>query len=174
MYSEPFFFWLNPYFCDMKYRMLTNEELEHLEGDLKAFLIINGLEGDSWKKLNEEEPDKAIALVELFSDQVLETVYEKVEFLEHRSEDTCLVFRLAEKEQNLITLQRQEGSTLDLSTPEGIHEALSKHISELEFFRSSVPYHQQRELEVHKLITQGCFLSTREFWDALVQVLEAE
>lgn len=154
--------------------MLTDEELQHLEGDLKAFLIINGIAGDDWKTLNETDPDKAVALVELFSDKVLETVYEKVEYLEHRSEETCLVFHLGEHEQSLITIQRSEDSNLDLSTPESIHEALTKRISELEFFTSKHPYHKEREMEVHKLITQGCVMSTKEFWDALVQVLEAE
>jgi hypothetical protein len=158
----------------MKYRMLSNEELEHLEGDLKAFLILNGVAGDDWKALNETDPDKAIALVELFSDKVLETVYEKVEYLEHRSPDMCLVFHLGEKDQSLITIQRTEGSSLDLSTPEGIHEALTKRISELEFFTSKHAYHKEREMEVHKLITQGCVLSTKEFWDALMEVISAE
>ncbi len=158
----------------MKYRMLTNEELEHLEGDLKAFLILNGVAGDDWKALNETDPEKAVALVELFSDKVLETVYEKVEYLENRSTDMCLVFHLGEKDQSLITIQRTEGSTIDLSTPEGIHEALTKHISELEFFTSKHAYHNGREQEVHKLITQGCVLSTKDFWNALVEVISAE
>ena len=158
----------------MKYRMLTNEELEHLEGDLKAFLILNGVAGDDWKMLNETNPEKAIALVELFSDKVLETVYEKVEYLENRSADMCLVFHLGEKDQSLITIQRTEGSTIDLSTPEGIHEALTKHISELEFFTSKHAYHNEREQEIHKLITQGCVLSTKDFWNALVEVISSE
>jgi hypothetical protein len=40
----------------MKYRRLTQEELTHLEGDLKAFLIINGIDGEAWEKLNQESP----------------------------------------------------------------------------------------------------------------------
>jgi hypothetical protein len=44
----------------MKYRRLTQEELTHLEGDLKAFLIINGIEGEAWEKLNQESPEKAL------------------------------------------------------------------------------------------------------------------
>ena len=95
----------------MRYRILSDEELQHLEGDLKAFLIINGLHGEEWAKLNQEEPQKVLDLVELFSDQVLQTVYEKVRFLEHRTSDSCLVFHLGEQEQELIAIQKKGDST---------------------------------------------------------------
>jgi len=155
----------------MKYRILSDEELKHLEGDLKAFLIINGLEGDSWKKLNEEEPDKALALVELFSDQVLQTVYEKLEYLELRTPESCLVFKLKKEELILISLNRQVGSNVDLSTVEGVHDALVNHFKELQCFTSKRTYTREREQEIHQLISEGCVLSTSEFWDALVEVL---
>lgn len=155
----------------MKYRILSDEELSHLEGDLKAFLIINGIEGDTWKKMNEEEPEKAMALIELFSDKVLETIYEKIDFLEFRTNDSCLVFHLGEKEQSLISIQKKADSSVDLSTPEGIHDALKNHFSELEFFTSKRNYTQEREAEIHTLINQGCVLSTKEFWNSLQEVL---
>lgn len=40
----------------MKYRRLTQEELTHLEGDLKAFLIINGIEGEAWENSTKTRP----------------------------------------------------------------------------------------------------------------------
>lgn len=160
------------YFCGMKYRMLTNEELQHLEGDLKAFLIINGIEGEGWKKLNESEPEKAVALVELFSDNVLQTVYEKIRFLEFRSPDLCLVFHCKEDALDLISISRVPGTACDLSTPEAIHDALVYHAYGLTWFRTSKPYNEARELEIHRLLEQGSVLSTPEFWEALVKGLE--
>lgn len=155
----------------MKYRMLTDEELEHLEGDLKAFLIVNGIEGDTWKKLNESEPEKAIALVELFSDNVLQIVYEKLEFLEFRSEDSCLVFHLLPEEVHLISVSRKPGSSCNLSTVESIHDALVNHSSALTWFRTSKGYGDSREQEIHRLLENGSVLSTKEFWEALEQGL---
>ena len=155
----------------MKYRMLTGEELEHLEGDLKAFLIVNGIEGDTWKKLNESEPEKAIALVELFSDNVLQIVYEKLEFLEFRSEDSCLVFQLLPEEVHLISVSRKPGSSCNLSTVESIHDALVNHSSALTWFRTSKGYGDSREQEIHRLLENGSVLSTKEFWEALEQGL---
>ena len=54
----------------MKFRILRDEELKVLEEDLKHFLIANGIDGDLWKEINENDPDKAIDLVAVFSDIV--------------------------------------------------------------------------------------------------------
>lgn len=155
----------------MKYRRLTQEELTHLEGDLKAFLIINGIEGEAWEKLNKETPDKAQQLVDLFSDNVLQTVYEKVNFLEFRRPDSCIVFQMGKTEQALIAINKKPTSQLDLSTVESIHAALTNHINELDFFQSRKAYTQARETEIHALLDQGCVLSVQEFWDSLTEVI---
>lgn len=155
----------------MKYRILSDEELQHLEGDLKAFLIINGVHAEEWEKLNQEEPEKALALVELFSDQVFQTIYEKVHLLEHRSSESCLVFRFLKDEQELIAIQRNPGSSLDLSSTEGIHLALSQHLKDLSIFTSKRAYNQEREQEIHQLIEQGAILSSEEFWNSLQEIL---
>ncbi|MNJ83272.1 hypothetical protein D3C87_06880 [compost metagenome] len=155
----------------MKYRILSDEELQHLEGDLKAFLIINGVHAEEWEKLNQEEPQKALALVELFSDQVFQTIYEKIQFLEHRSPESCLVFRFLKEEQELIAIQRNPDSQLDLSSTEGIHQALSQHMKDLSVFTSKRAYVQEREQEIHQLIEQGAILSSEEFWNSLQEIL---
>lgn len=155
----------------MKYRILSDEELQHLEGDLKAFLIINGVHGEEWAKLNQEEPQKALELVELFSDQVLQTVYEKVRFLEHRTPDSCIVFHFQEQEQELIAIQKNPDSNCDLSTIEGVHEALTKSTNHLSFFTSKKNYALSREMEIHKLIEQGAVLSDAVFWNSLKEII---
>lgn len=155
----------------MKYRILSDEELQHLEGDLKAFLIINGVHGEEWAELNQKEPQKALELVELFSDQVMQTVYEKVKFLEHRTTDSCIVFHFGENEQELIALQKKPGSAVDLSSVDGIHEALTKMPKDLSFFTSKKNYKDSREMEIHQLIEQGAVLSDAVFWNSLKEIL---
>lgn len=159
-------------FVFMKYRMLSDEELQHLENDLKAFLIINGVEGDTWKQLNESEPEKAVQLVELFSDTVLQTVYEKIKFLEFRNPESCIVFHCEPERIELISIGRKPGATCDLSTPESIHEALVHHSSDLNWFQTSKAYNDERELEIHRMLEQGGVMSTQEFWDALNNALK--
>lgn len=155
----------------MKYRILSDEELQHLEGDLKAFLIINGVHAEEWEKLNREEPQKALSLVELFSDQVFQTIYEKVQFLEHRTPASCLVFHFLKDEQELIAIQKNPDSDVDLSSTAGIHDALANHLKDLSVFTSKRSYQQEREQEIHQLIEQGAILSNAEFWNSLREIL---
>ena len=158
----------------MKYRILSNEELSHLEEDFKHFLIVNGVHAEEWEALNKNEVDKAVQLVEVFSDTVLQKVYEKIEYLEFRSQDNCMVFHFGEDKIELISIQRKVNSSVDLSTVESIHDALKKQATELTFFKSEKSYSKEREAEIHDMIEQGCLLSSSQFWTALsLTIVEA-
>ena len=152
----------------MKYRCLTDDELRLLADDLKHFLIVNGVHAEEWEHMNKVNPAKAVQLVELFSDTVLDKVYSKIEYLEHRSPEACLVFHFDESKIELISIQRNQDAKLDLSTPENIHEALSKQAGQLTFFKTKKHYTKERNHEIHQMIVQGCFISTKDFWDALL------
>lgn len=156
----------------MKYRLLSNEELSALEEDLKAFLIINGIDGSAWENINKTEPQKAIGLVELFSDSVLQKVYEKIEFLEFRSAKNCIVFHFDENKTELISLYLNKDSQGDFSTPENIHQTLINHPTEIRFSKQSQSYKKPREEEIHQLLEQGCVPSVKEFWVSLVELIE--
>jgi 5'-3' exonuclease len=151
----------------MKYRRLTNEELIPLEEELKHFLIVNGVHGEEWEKINKVNPERASELVEVFSDTVLQKVYEKLEYLEHRSAQTCMAFRCMRDSTELIVLQRKPDTSVDLSTPDSIHDALVKQLDSITFYTSSRKNTKERELEIHQLIEQGCVLSSGEFWQQL-------
>ncbi|OFZ07366.1 MAG: hypothetical protein A3D92_07720 [Bacteroidetes bacterium RIFCSPHIGHO2_02_FULL_44_7] len=156
----------------MKYRMLSTEELEVFEEDFKHFLIVNGVHSEEWEAMNLQQPDQALALVELFCDTVLHKVYEKLRFLELRTKESCLVFKMGPEEIDLISLSAKAGAEVDLSTPESIHQALVEKAGHLGFFRSKKRYNTERELEIHALIEQGCVPSTESYWDALNSVVE--
>jgi len=156
----------------MKYRLLTEEELTHLEEELKQFLIINHVYAEEWKQMNKDTPEKAVQMIELFSDNVLQKIYEQITYLEFRSTDSCMVFKCGKNEIQLISLQKKSmESMVDFSTPESIHIALTQHASQISYFSQSKNYQKERELEVHQLIQQGCVKSTEIFWNALQTVL---
>lgn len=151
----------------MKYRILTNEELHVFAEDLKHFLIVNGVHAEEWEEINKNDKEKAIKLVELFSDNVLQIVYEKIKFIEHRSEKSCLVFKLNAENIEMISLTLKEGAVSNLSTPASIHDAIVNRPSELQIFTSSKTYSKERELEIHEMLEQGCLNSSEEFWVSL-------
>ncbi|MGJ8660767.1 MAG: DUF6495 family protein [Bacteroidota bacterium] len=147
--------------------MLTKEEREIFDEDFKHFMISNGVTNEEWLEMNNSNPKKAIELVELFSDVVLEKVYQKIEYIEFRSEGSCLVFNCTPDKLKLISILPKSGKKVDLSTPESIHAALTNQLTDLDIFKSEKPYTTLRELEIHTMIEQGCLNSSKEFWNAL-------
>lgn len=150
--------------------MLTDEELSLLEEDLKHFLIVHGVHGDEWATMNTDHPDAAQELVGLFSDTVLQKVYEKLRFIEHRSSQSCMVFHLKKESIEMISINAKN-EEVDLSTPEGIHTALIHHAEGLTFFQNTKKYGKERELEIHEMLTQGCVNSSEAFWMQLKKAL---
>ncbi|HLU86891.1 MAG TPA: DUF6495 family protein [Taishania sp.] len=156
----------------MKYRVLTTEELGALEDDLKAFLIVNGIDGSEWEKINQTNPDKAIQLVELFSDLVLDKTYEKIKFLEFRSKNILVVFHVLTKEIISITLTLDNQDLGDFSTIESIHKTFVEHASNIKYQVNTKIGFDNRNLEVHKLLESGCVLSAEEFWVSLTKAID--
>ena len=154
----------------MKYRILNKEELEIFGEDFKYFLIANGVSNEEWIEMNDSDQDRAIQIVELFSDTVLQKVYEKVRFIEHRSVSSCMVFKLNDDNIDMISLN-SSNENLDLSSPESIHEALVNHSDVLSTFRSEKKYVKIREEEIHDMLAQGCVNSSEAFWILLDKVL---
>ena len=155
----------------MKYRMLTPEEMEIFNEDFKHFAVANGVSNDEWIEMNESNKDVATKLVGLFSDTVLQKVYENLKFIEHRSPKSCLVFKLNKDEVELISLNANSDK-VDLSTVESIHESLVKQPEEISFFRSKKAYSKVREEEIHEMLAQGCVNSSEAFWMLLEKVVD--
>jgi hypothetical protein len=150
----------------MKYRLLNKEEMQIFDEDFKHFLIANGVSNEEWIALNQNDIKKATQLVELFSDTVFQKVYEKIQFIEFRSPESCIVFNCLPDSIELISINRKS-DIVDLSTPESIHTALKNQPEEINYFKSSKKYNTLRELEVHQMIENGCFNSSQEFWNLL-------
>ena len=153
----------------MKYRLLNKEEMEIFDQDFKHFLIANGVSNEEWVELNQKNISKATQLVELFSDTIFQKVYKKIQFIEFRSAESCIVFNCLSDSIELISINRKSDQ-IDLSTPDSIHEALTKNSSEINYFKSSKKYNTLRELEIHQMIENGCFNSSEDFWNSLTQL----
>ena len=153
----------------MRFRRLTIEELKALEPELKQFLIVNEMYGDDWEKLNLENPDKAQALVDVFSDNVLDKVYSKIDFLEKRASNAFSVFSVTNTDIETITIQSNK---LELFTNEQIEKALNQHLAALEIFCGTKKIETTKSDEVFKLIQSGCDLSTYDVWHSFSSFLD--
>jgi hypothetical protein len=149
----------------MRFRRLTIEELTELETEFKQFLIINQVYNEEWIEMNQNDLEKANVLVDLFSDQVLEKVYSKMNFLEIRSPKTYSIFSFNEQTINSLIIQSKDESVL-LSTEQEIENALNTNLLKLEVFKASKPYTKVKSEEVFELINQGAIISKPEVWHA--------
>jgi len=148
----------------MRFRLLSQDELQHLEAEFKQFLIVNHIHSDEWKKMNESEPEKAIALVELFSDTVLLKVYEKVEYMEYRSKQLFSVYRIHSDKIEAIHV-KSEDHTVNLEKDEEISLAINSNPSKISIYRAEKKVNPFKEDEVHRLAEQGCLKSTESVWE---------
>src|SRR5690554_2931597 len=88
----------------MKYRLLTEEELEEMKPEFIQFLISHSITADDWVKIKEESPEKSMKLIEIFSDLVLENVLGKITFIEYREEKSLMAFHCQEEKMVLLGL----------------------------------------------------------------------
>ena len=76
----------------MRFRRLTEEELEPLQEDFVQFLASNQITAKEWLEMKANNLEKVHDLIDLFSDIVLEKVFGSLEYLQHRTKDTIRVF----------------------------------------------------------------------------------
>jgi hypothetical protein len=152
--------------------MLSQEELQHLEAEFKQFLIVNQIHSDEWKKINELEPEKALVLVELFSDTVLLKVYEKIEYLEFRSKQLFSVYRIHSKRIQAIHVKSEDHEVSSLSKDEAISVAINSNPSKLSIYRAEKKVNPFKEDEVHRLVEQGCVKSTKLVWEQFYRLIK--
>jgi hypothetical protein len=153
----------------MKYRYLTDEELSYFAEELKQFLIINGIYNEEWIEMNSQEPEKAKALVGIFSDQVLTKIYHNISYLELRSDERCTVMHLTDSISEILIMERKPENLFPVfNSPEEIHVALTKNLPDIQFFKAQKSNSQPKEELIHHYLQQGFVPSSKEFWDSLV------
>jgi len=148
-----------------KYKLLTTDELHSLEKEFIDYLVVNGIDADTWTKMKELEAEKAEEVVELFSDVVWEGVLRKLEYVEFRSPKQHFEFKCGESEMQLRGLRTDEGSTIDLTQP---IEHFGKLMKYVDVVRTSKVYSKKREEELFDMLQNGCEISTGELYKKLI------
>ncbi|WNJ16675.1 DUF6495 family protein [Pontibacter sp. G13] len=156
----------------MKYRRLTDSELAAVEPQLKQFLVAHGVMSDDWRKMNEETPEKAIELVDIFSDTLFDSMLKNVQYMMHVSAKDLRVFKCGETMLSLLGL-KVVGDTPVAFTESPWSEDLVRAIQEaggqhLQSVRTMKPYEtKDRELELFKMMESGCVMTAVQIWDLL-------
>ncbi len=154
---------------NMKYRYLNNEELEMLEEELKQFLIVNGIDGQEWEKINKNDPEKAHELIGIFSDVVLQSALEKIKYGELIDENHLFIFEFRENEAELVGLKCTDRK-LKLSTFMEFTDVLTKTPQKMDVMNKIKSYDSPREEHVFSMFEIGMTVSNKEKFDFIKQL----
>lgn len=155
----------------VKYRRLSDSELKELEGEFKQFLIANAVYNEDWIKLNKLEPNKAMALVDQFSDAVLEKSLENIKFLIHSSENDLKVFWFQKNKATLVSL---ECSNEQLNFKhEGWMSNFPDFLKEVKAFTTTKSFKvEDRGKELFQLIKAGALVSSEKMFKMIHQLVK--
>jgi len=154
-----------------KYRRLSDEELKELEQEFKQFLIANGVHNEEWVKINKDQPEEALNLVDLFSDLVLEKSLEQIKYLIHTTPGDLKVFWFQKNKARLVAL-KSNTSAINFTSDVWMSE-IPEHFSEVEFFTSEKEFEEkERSKELFTLIKAGALVSTEQMFKMIHELVK--
>lgn len=152
----------------VKYRFLTDEELKEFEEEFKHFLIANGLHAEEWEKMNKDNPDKAIEIVGLFSDLILDKVYDKTNFIIHSSAKAIKAFKFNKETAVLIGVDLKGKGEF----PENnLLQFITNNASDIVIYGTSKSFSEEnRNKELHFLVKHGAVVTDEKVFNYLAEI----
>lgn len=157
----------------MKYRRLTQQQLEELQPEFVNFLATQSITGEEWKNLKEEKPAVAEDEVDVFSDLIWEGVLTKVEYLENVSAQHMHLFHCAQKEMKLISVKVMNPD-IDLTTKIGFDWFKKNWQSDFVEYLTASKAYVEENLDKFKLIEQGAVITKGDLYQWFESMIEVE
>lgn len=151
----------------MKYRFLTDNELDLLENDFEIFLNKEGVGFKEWKKFNKDAPESAQKLLAKFSDIIFFKVLQDVEYLEYRTDKSLRLFECRKNKMIVIGIDLDKNSFLNLTDPSSIVKIFDTNFKGLKSFQIERLYEFNREDEIYHLMENGCYVVEGECFNLL-------
>lgn len=154
-----------------KYRTLELTELEELKKEFIDFLVLNGIPADDWERIKKDNKPSAEATIDLFSDVVFESIMRKAKFLEFRDSKHLHVFQCLPDQLVLVAMEADKDEEIDFLNPDFISSAMLTPPRGVKVFTTTKNYSETRELELFKMIQNGCTITDDRLFKALCLVL---
>lgn len=151
----------------LKYRRLTNEELNILEEDFVQFLVTNSVMATDWELLKMEEPEKANDLIDIFSDIVMEKALSRIEYLRKNDRTSIICIRFLGETIEIHGLIADEGANIDFTDNEAIKNAILSPPKGLKVISDQQNYVKSRNEDVFAFMQQGFQLDNGKFFHVL-------
>ncbi len=157
----------------MKYRRLTQQQLEELQPEFVNFLATQSITGEEWKNLKEDKPSVAEDELDVFSDLIWEGVLTKVTYLENVSEQHMHLFYCAEKEMKLISVKILNPE-IDLTTKIGFNWFKKNWQSDFVEYLTATKTYVDINLDKFKLIEQGAVITKGDLYKWFETMIEVK
>ena len=165
-------YWAVFLFRNMKYRQLTKEQFLELHKEFSEFLATQQIDIKEWETIKNEKPAMAEEELNIFSDVVWEDVLTKTKYLEHISKNDINLFKCSSKEIIRIYIKLNDTSKSFLDKND-FNWFLKNPVNEnIDYFKASKKYSQERNLELFKLIEMGSVISKGDLFNAIIQLIQ--
>ena len=154
-----------------KYRTLSITELEVFEKEFISFLVVNGIEANSWEAIKTDTPQKANKIIEQFSEVIFESIFRKNMFVDFISPKSIKCFQFLADSVQLIGLDAAKDSTVDFIKAETISKCIIANEKDLKVYQSSKAYVKSREEEMYNMVQSGANLSKGELFKQIALLL---
>ena len=146
----------------MKYRRLSNAELQELEKDFVKFLATTHVTADDWVKLKKNDPLKVEELIEIYSDIVYDKTLKNLAYLEFKTPHDIKTFHCQPEKMILMGIAVPKDSGIDLTqdvSSQEIMEKLKQSGQDLQIYTAEKRYNGEREKELFQMMESGCLIS---------------
>lgn len=156
----------------MKYRQLTKEQFSELNTEFAKFLATQQIDVKEWETIKKEKPTMAEEELNIFSDVVWEDVLTKTEYLEHISKNDINLFKCSSKEIIRIHIKLNDTSKSFLDKNDFNWFLKNPVNDDIDYFKASKKYTQERNVELFKLIEMGSVISKGDLFNAIGQLIQ--
>lgn len=147
------------------------EEFKSLEDEFVSFLVVNGIDADTWAKMKKKQGQKAEKIMNSFSQVVFEKIYRNAAYLYKIEKDAVFCFYFKEKEAQMIGFQFENSNHLDLGSIDIYRTFQNELIKKASLVSQTKNYLKKREFEMDDLIKGGCELGDASLFDVVKSTL---
>ena len=152
----------------MKYRLLSNEEMEGLKDEFIKFLVVNGMDADMWQEMKTNQVDKAEKILISFSDFILESVLNKIQYMDYSNTHNMLVFQCNKDSILLIGLESEEL----YDTQDKMLQGLVSKPTTFKIYKEKKTYHPDRNTELFRMAESGAKITDSQIFDYLNKIVD--
>lgn len=150
----------------MRYRVLSNEEMEGLKDEFIKFLVVNGLDADMWQEMKINQIDKAEGILISFSDFILENVLNKIQYMDFSDTHNILAFQCNKDSIVLIGLESEE----QYENQDDMLQGLLSKPNTFKVYKEEKTYHPDRNTELFKMAESGARITDSQIFDYLNKI----